>query len=829
MPSWPPRGGVCRLRPGEDSARFLLLGALLALYLLLGAAVFSALERPAELRSQRFWNATLDAFSRRHRVRAEDARRLLRQYELAMVAGVRTDALRPRWDFAGALCFVGTVVSTIGFGMTTPATVTGKVFLVFYGLLGCAGTLLFLNLFLERAVTLLAVVLQGVRGARLRRRGVYPETGGSPPGGWKPSVYTVMGILGAAAGAVSLGASCLYSAAEGWSYGDALYFCFVAFSTIGFGDLVSGQRGAPLGSQPPLYGLGNFACILLGVCCTYSLFNVISILIKELLTWLLERAGCPARRRPAPPRARARRPPGLPAAPAPPPGRRARPRAPPPPAASEVSMDTEAVFDSETDARRVSLETSAIRDFLAAPPSPTLGGRRRRLAWGGAEAGEGVPRAGEQEEGGGDRERAETDAGSAPQGAAAQRGHSPSRGASCSPQGERVGSLLDSLGSLAVMHSKLAETCRGYGQGRPHSARRDCLHGDSYCGQGRHGNHFHSHTRAPSPSHSHRLTPSHSPSHTRAPSPSHSHRLTPSHSPSHTRAPSPSHSHRLTPSHSPSHTRAPSPSHSHRLTPSHSPSHTRAPSPSHSHRLTPSHSPSHTRAPSPSHSHRLTPSHSPSHTRAPSPSHSHRLTPSHSPSHTRAPSPSHTHRLTPSHSPSHTRAPSPSHSHRLTPSHSPSHTRAPSPSHTHCLTPSHSPSHTRAPSPSHSHCLTPSHSRDRGVQAGAGGPVQGSGSDPAVGSSGLGSLGNLGSPPRTGAASAASGSQTGLSSSGRGSLECGGAPLGDPCSPTPPPERGRGSQRSSGAGLAGVRKGDRPREEPLGAVGSLAVLKDFFR
>nr|XP_015194227.1 PREDICTED: uncharacterized protein LOC107075843 [Lepisosteus oculatus] len=303
----------------------------------------------------------------------------------------------------------------------------------------------------------------------------------------------------------------------------------------------------------------------------------------------------------------------------------------------------------ETDARRVSLETSAIRDFLAAPPSPTLGGRRRRLAWGGAEAGEGVPRAGEQEEGGGDRERAETDAGSAPQGAAAQRGHSPSRGASCSPQGERVGSLLDSLGSLAVMHSKLAETCRGYGQGRPHSARRDCLHGDSYCGQGRHGNHFHSHTRAPSPSHSHRLTPSHSPS------------------------------------------------------------------------------------------------------------------------------------------------------------------------------------HTRAPSPSHSHCLTPSHSRDRGVQAGAGGPVQGSGSDPAVGSSGLGSLGNLGSPPRTGAASAASGSQTGLSSSGRGSLECGGAPLGDPCSPTPPPERGRGSQRSSGAGLAGVRKGDRPREEPLGAVGSLAVLKDFFR
>lgn len=30
------------------------------------------------------------------------------------MAGIRVDAIRPRWDFTGAFYFVGTVVSTIG-------------------------------------------------------------------------------------------------------------------------------------------------------------------------------------------------------------------------------------------------------------------------------------------------------------------------------------------------------------------------------------------------------------------------------------------------------------------------------------------------------------------------------------------------------------------------------------------------------------------------------------------------------------------------------------------------------------------------------------------
>ncbi|OWK10684.1 KCNK12 [Cervus elaphus hippelaphus] len=174
-----------------------------------------------------------------------------------------------------------------GFGMTTPATVGGKAFLIAYGLFGCAGTILFFNLFLERIISLLAFIMRACRERQLRRSGLLPATfrRGSALSeadclaGWKPSVYHVLLILGLFAVLLSCCASAMYTSVEGWDYVDSLYFCFVTFSTIGFGDLVSSQHAAY--RNQGLYRLGNFLFILLGVCCIYSLFNVISILIKQ--------------------------------------------------------------------------------------------------------------------------------------------------------------------------------------------------------------------------------------------------------------------------------------------------------------------------------------------------------------------------------------------------------------------------------------------------------------------------------------------------------------------------------------------------------------------
>ncbi|XP_072405166.1 potassium channel subfamily K member 13-like [Chiloscyllium punctatum] len=353
------RASCClALRLNEDNARFALLALFILLYLVSGAAVFSAIERPRELRAQTAWNRKLSNFTRCHNISLLELGAFLREYEEAIVTGIRVDSLRPRWDFTGAFYFVGTVVSTIGFGMATPVTIGGRVFLIFYGLVGCAATILFFNLFLERIITLLAYILRWFHERRIQRAGpsglLECRRDSSPSGevdsldDWKPSVYYVMAILGGASLLISCCASAMYAPVEGWSYAESLYFCFVTFSTIGFGDLVSSQRATY--TNQTLYRAGNFLLILAGVCCLYSLFNVSSIVIKQFLNWILKRMECrgcwrcPGKRR-AGPHCNAVHP-VLP---------KTRPHA--------VSVET--VCDSETDGRRMSGEMISVKDFLA--------------------------------------------------------------------------------------------------------------------------------------------------------------------------------------------------------------------------------------------------------------------------------------------------------------------------------------------------------------------------------------------------------------------------------------------------------------------------------
>ncbi|NXD21299.1 KCNKD protein, partial [Spelaeornis formosus] len=343
-------------RLNADTARFLLLAVLIVLYMLCGAAVFSAIELPTEREAKERWEERLENFTRRHNLSRAELRHFLREYEEASVAGIRVDEIRPRWDFTGAFYFVGTVVSTIGFGMTTPATVGGKIFLIFYGLIGCAGTILFFNLFLERLITVIAYVMKSCHERQLRRKGVLPHNSRRGSGtsevdslaGWKPSVYYVMLILCVASLMISCCASAMYTPIEGWSYFDSLYFCFVAFSTIGFGDLVSSQN-VRYESQG-LYRFGNFVFILMGVCCIYSLFNVISIVIKQSINWILKKLACKCCHRCQRRLFRSRRNVVMPG--------NVRSR-------RNISIETDTVNESDTDGRRLSGEMISMKDFLA--------------------------------------------------------------------------------------------------------------------------------------------------------------------------------------------------------------------------------------------------------------------------------------------------------------------------------------------------------------------------------------------------------------------------------------------------------------------------------
>ena len=80
-----------------------------------------------------------------------------------------------------------------------------------------------------------------------------------------------------------------------WSYLDSLYYGFVSFSTVGFGDMVAASHRTDY-PHDWLYRASNWLLTLLGCCCVYSLFNVTSLVIKLFLNVLIARLNvrCPA-------------------------------------------------------------------------------------------------------------------------------------------------------------------------------------------------------------------------------------------------------------------------------------------------------------------------------------------------------------------------------------------------------------------------------------------------------------------------------------------------------------------------------------------------------
>ena len=106
---------------------------------------------------------------------------------------------------------------------------------------------------------------------------------------WKPSVYWVLLYLLVCTSLVLQLGAALYLSMERWDYVRALYYTFVSFATIGFGDMVAGIRPDEFYGASQWYGVANFIVTVAGVCCMYSLFNIVSIIIKQLLNYVIRR------------------------------------------------------------------------------------------------------------------------------------------------------------------------------------------------------------------------------------------------------------------------------------------------------------------------------------------------------------------------------------------------------------------------------------------------------------------------------------------------------------------------------------------------------------
>ncbi|XP_006215125.3 potassium channel subfamily K member 6 [Vicugna pacos] len=246
------------MRPGA-----LLAGALAAyiVYLVLGALLVAWLERPNEARLRAELQTLRERLLRHSPCVAAPAldafvERVLAAGRLGRVvlanASRSANASDPTWDFASAFFFASTLVTTVGYGYTTPLTDAGKAFSIAFALLGVPATMLLLTVSAQRLSLLLTHA---------------PLSWLSQRWGWdrrRAARWHLAVLLGVVVIICFLVPAAVFAhLEEAWSFLDAFYFCFISLSTIGLGDYVPGE--APGQPYRALYRVLVTAYLFLGL------------------------------------------------------------------------------------------------------------------------------------------------------------------------------------------------------------------------------------------------------------------------------------------------------------------------------------------------------------------------------------------------------------------------------------------------------------------------------------------------------------------------------------------------------------------------------------
>ncbi|XP_030645304.1 potassium channel subfamily K member 9 [Chanos chanos] len=225
-------------------------------YLLVGAAVFDALESDFEMREKEQLEAEEKRLQGKYNISEDDYRKLE-----TIIMEAEPHRAGVQWKFAGSFYFAITVITTIGYGHAAPGTDAGKAFCMFYAVLGIPLTLVMFQSLGERMNTFVKYLLKRIKkccGMRITEVSMENMV--------TVGFFSCMGTLciGAAA----------FSHYEDWSFFQSYYYCFITLTTIGFGDFVALQKNRAL-QKKPLYVAFSFMYILVGLTVIGAFLNLV--------------------------------------------------------------------------------------------------------------------------------------------------------------------------------------------------------------------------------------------------------------------------------------------------------------------------------------------------------------------------------------------------------------------------------------------------------------------------------------------------------------------------------------------------------------------------
>ncbi|XP_067681317.1 potassium channel subfamily K member 16-like isoform X1 [Haliotis asinina] len=179
-------------------------------------------------------------------------------------AVVENRSISDKWDYSGAMSFVATVVTTVGYGHLAPLTTSGRVVTVIYALIGIPLTLIMLKDIGDKLSNCIT---------RLYRVQYCQKA-------WINKTINVSLIVAVGANVTILLPSALFIHVEGWTMTDAVYYCFITLSTVGFGDFL--PRGGDLLSwNRHLYIFFIYIWVFIGLAYISLIISCISNTIVE--------------------------------------------------------------------------------------------------------------------------------------------------------------------------------------------------------------------------------------------------------------------------------------------------------------------------------------------------------------------------------------------------------------------------------------------------------------------------------------------------------------------------------------------------------------------
>ncbi|KAM6912810.1 potassium channel subfamily K member 17-like [Xenentodon cancila] len=153
------------------------------------------------------------------------------------------------WKFTSSAVFAATVVTTIGYGNMSPSSTVGQIFCVFFALFGIPLNMVVLN----RVGKYMLAIERNISDFLQEKTGHKTCT--------RFFVHLISYICGVVLFFVV--PMIVFQLYEGWTYSQAIYFCFITLSTIGFGDFVADNN--PERSYPDWYSVLMASWIFFGL------------------------------------------------------------------------------------------------------------------------------------------------------------------------------------------------------------------------------------------------------------------------------------------------------------------------------------------------------------------------------------------------------------------------------------------------------------------------------------------------------------------------------------------------------------------------------------